>query len=126
MVDFTEQSRALGFVLSEANGHLSYDVLTIASGAGKLQAGTVLGKITASSKYIASPAAQVTGKEGAETASAILAYPVDATSADVTVPCMTNDAEVKLPELIFDASVNDATKRAAKVAQLRLATIKAR
>ncbi|KQV27594.1 hypothetical protein ASC97_04245 [Rhizobium sp. Root1203] len=123
---FTETPRDLAFILSEANGMLSREVLTIKSGSGKLSAGTVLGKVTADSKYVPSPNASVAGKEGAETAVAILGYEVDATSADVPAVCISNDAEVKSLMLIFEATVNDATKRAAKLTQLRAVTIKAR
>lgn len=126
METFTEKARNLAFLLSEANGYLSREVLTIASGAGVLEAGTVLGKITASSKYVPSPNAEVVGKEGAETGVAILGYGVDATDADVEVICVTNDAEAKEPMLLFEASVNDSTKRAAKLTQLRAVNIKAR
>lgn len=126
MDSFTERARPLAFILSEAPGTLSRDTLVIASGSGKLQAGTVLGMVTASKKHVPSPNAETAGKEGAETAVAILGYPVDATSADVNAVCITNDTEVKDPMLIFDASVNDATKRGAKLTQLRAKTIKAR
>ncbi len=126
MESFTDKPRPLAFILSEANGLLSRDTVTIVSGAGKLEAGTVLGKITASGKYIASPNAQVAGSEGAETASAVLAYAVDATSADVEAVVVNKDAEVKEPVLLFHASVNDATKRNAKLTQLRAVGIKAR
>lgn len=122
----TETPRDLGFLLSEGPRTLSRETVVIASGAGKLRAGTVLGKVTATNKYVASPAAQVAGKEGAESASAILGYEVDATSSDVTAVVITNDAEVKRPMLIFDASVDDATKQTAKLTQLRAVTIKAR
>lgn len=123
---FTETPRDLAFLLSEANGYLSREPITIASGAGVLKAGTVLGKITASSKYVASPDALVVGKEGAETATAVLGYEVDATSADVETVGITNDAEVKDLMLVFDASVNDSTKRGTKLTQLRAVNIKAR
>jgi hypothetical protein len=46
--------------------------------------GSVLGKIAASGKYRLSPAAAVTGGEGAETAIAVLIEAVDATVADKT------------------------------------------
>lgn len=126
MDTFTEKPRALAFVLSEGNGYVSREILTIASGAGKLEAGAVLGKITASGKHTFSPHASTAGIEGAETAVAILGYPVDATSADVQVTCITNDAEVKDPMLIVHATVNDATKRNTKLTQLRAVGIKAR
>lgn len=115
--------RNLGFVLSEASGNRSYEFVTIASGAGVLAPGTVLGTITASGKFIASPNAEVVDKEGAEVAKAILAYGVDATSADVDAVIMRRDAEVKNAMLIYDASVNNTTKIAAKVAQLAAAGV---
>ena len=54
--------------------------ITIVSGAGVLTRGTVLGKITASSKYTTALAAS---SDGSEDPAAILAVDVDATSADV-------------------------------------------
>lgn len=122
----TEGARNVAFVLSEGNGKISRDVVTIASGAGKLEAGTVLGRITASENYIASPEAEVVGKEGAETAMAVLAYRVDATSEDVEAVVIARHAEVKEPMLVFDASVDNASKIAAKLEQLSAATIIAR
>lgn len=122
----TEQPRALAFVLSEGNGAISRETVTVVSGEGKLAAGTVLGRVTASGKFAASPNAGVVGKEGAETATAVLAYPVDATSADATAVVIRRLAEVKDPLLVFHSSVDDATKRATKVAQLAAADIIAR
>ncbi len=126
MQTFVEKARSLAFILSEGNGYISRETITIKSGAGKIDAGTVLGKIAASGKYIPSPNAVVVGSEGAETATAILGYGVDATSSDVDVVAVTNDAEVKSPMLIFDASVDDSTKRNSKLTQLRAVGIKAR
>lgn len=118
--------RALAFLLSEASGKRSLDTLTIASGEGVLEPGTVLGEVTASGKYAASPNAVVGGKEGAETASAILCYRVDATDADVEAVLITSDAEVKSPMLLFEATVDDTPKQLAKLEQLRAVGIKAR
>lgn len=53
--------------------------VTIASGAGVLTRGTVLGRITASGKYIKSASA---AGDGSQTPVAVLADDVDATSAD--------------------------------------------
>jgi hypothetical protein len=55
-------------------------VRTIASGAGVLARGTLLGKITASGKYLESLAAAT---DGSEVPDAILLESVDATAADV-------------------------------------------
>lgn len=118
--------RNLGFVLSEANGGRSYDTVTIAAGAGKLVAGTVLGALTAGAAHTASPAAEVEDLEGAETATAILAYGVDATDVAVEAVVLNNDAEVKKDFLVFHASVDTEAKVSAKHDQLRLRGIKVR
>ncbi|HWR07759.1 head decoration protein [Sporomusa sp.] len=52
----------------------------IASGAGNLARGTVLGQITANKKYQTADSAS---EDGSQVAKAVLAYPVDATNADV-------------------------------------------
>ncbi|MBP2560842.1 hypothetical protein J2857_003611 [Neorhizobium galegae] len=123
MAAATEGPRDLGFILTELPGTLSRDVVTIASGSGKLDPGTLLAKLAATSKYVPSPA---TGADGSQTAIAVLAYGVDATSADVDAVVVANDAEVKDPMLVFHSSVDDDTKRNAKLTQLRAVNIKAR
>lgn len=126
MESATMQTRNLAFLLSEAAGRRSRSIVTIANGSGKLAAGTVIGKIAATGEYIASTDAEVVGKEGAETAMAILAYGVDATDQAVEVTAIDRDAEAKLPMLSFDASVDDQTKTDAKVAQLNAVGIRVR
>ncbi|MFN3686106.1 head decoration protein [Salinarimonas sp.] len=128
MNTLNEGPRDLAFLLSEGNGSVSRDVRTIAAGAGVLAAGTVLGTITANGKFVASPNAEVEGLEGAEVARAILAYGVDATSADVQAVVIdgVGGVEVKGPMLLFHPSVDNTTKRNAKLAQLRAAGIKSR
>jgi hypothetical protein len=121
-----EQARNLAFILTEANGLRSRETVTIASGEGVLEPGTLLGEVTATEKYVASPNAETVGKEGAETASAVLAYRVDATSADATAVIVSNDAEVKAPMLVYHASVDDEAKKTAKQTQLRSVGIKPR
>lgn len=118
--------RHLAFLLSEAAGHRSRGIATIEDGSGKLAAGTVLGPITASGAYMPSPDAVVAGKEGAETATAILAYGVDATDQAVDAAVIDRDAEVKRAMLIFDVSVDDQTKTEAKIAQLQAVGIRVR
>jgi len=122
----TEGARDLAFLLSEGSGHISRDVVVVKSGAGKLAPGTVLGQITSGGKYIPSPNAQVTGSEGAETGKAVLAYGVDATSADINAVVIRRIAEVKSSMLVFDASVSDAGKIATKLGQLAAQNIIAR
>lgn len=115
MAVLTETRHAGEFVLSEGNGNISRDNITIVSGAGVIRAGTVLGKITASGKYTPSPA---TGADGSQNAVAINLYEVDATSADVAVSAIMRDAEVNSNILAYAASVDDNTKKAAKATQL--------
>jgi hypothetical protein len=120
----TETARNLAFLLTELPGTLSRDTITVASGSGKLKAGTALAKVTATSKYVPAVA---TGADGSQTAIAVLAYGVDATSADITdAVIIGNDAEVKNQLLVFHSSVDDDTKRNAKLSQLLAVNIKAR
>ena len=56
------------FVMSEASGQRSRENITIAAGAGVLAPGTVLGRVTASGKYVAS---SNTASDGSQTAAAI-------------------------------------------------------
>ncbi|MBZ8133233.1 head decoration protein [Afifella sp. IM 167] len=118
--------RNISFLLSEAPGSLSREVVTVLSGEGILEAGSVLGEVTASGKFAWSPNAEVTGKEGAETAAAVLLYRVDATSADAEAVVVDTSCEVKGDELLYQSSVDDNTKKAAKATQLRGALIKVR
>ena len=67
----------------ELNGSYSRETVTLKAGTN-YALGSVLGKITATTKYRLSPAAEVVGDEGAETAVAVLLEAVDATSADKT------------------------------------------
>ena len=64
------------FIISEANGTRSREVVTVAAAAAALPAGTVLGKITASGKYVAYSDA---ASDGTETAAGVL-YAANAAS----------------------------------------------
>ncbi|WP_099863731.1 head decoration protein [Pararhizobium haloflavum] len=118
MTTFEEGRHPGEFLLSEANFHRSRGKATIAAGAGVVAPGTVLGAITASGKMIPSGNAEVVGSEGAETGVAIALYGCDATDADQEIAIIERDAEVNGHILTLDDTVNDDTKRAAKVAQL--------
>lgn len=102
----------------ELNGSYSRETVTLKSGTS-YALGSVLGKITASSKYRLSPASTVVGDEGAETAVAVLIAAVDATAADKTgLVVMRGPAIVSKAALVFDASVDQPAEIAAKYAQL--------
>ncbi|GAB4543604.1 MAG: hypothetical protein Tsb0020_55350 [Haliangiales bacterium] len=98
----------------------SVDLVTIASGAD-LTPGHVLGKITASGKYQSS---DPTAVDGSETAVAVLLDKADAAYADVAeVRVLTRHATVNGLKLIYDAAIDDATKRATARAELAAAGI---
>ena len=107
----------------ELNGNYSRETVTLKAGTN-YALGSVLGKITATAKYRLSPAAEVVGDEGAETAVAVLLEAVDATAADKTgLIVARGPAIVSKAALVFDASVDDDTKKAAKHAELSTAGI---
>ncbi|MCL4713187.1 MAG: head decoration protein [Pseudorhodoplanes sp.] len=113
------KSPTLGDLLKyELNGNYNRETVTLKSGTN-YALGSVLGKIAASAKYRLSPAAEVTGDEGAEVAAAVLIEAIDATAADKT-GLVVGRGPVVLSKaaLVFDASVDDATKTAAKHAEL--------
>ena len=115
-------SPTLGDLLKyELNGNYCRETVTLKSGTN-YKLGSVLGKITASGKYRLSPNATVVGDEGAETAVAILLQAVDATAADMTgLIAARGPAIFSKDALAYDASVNDATKKATKRTQLAAA-----
>lgn len=84
--------------------------IVIASGAGVLDAGTVIGKITASGKYnVHDPA----GTGGVELASnvAILFHSVDATAADVkTVATVRGPSTINGNDLTYKAAMSAPNK----------------
>lgn len=126
MQEFTEGRHPGEGLHSEAPGSRSREAITIASGSGVVEPGTVLGKVTASDEYAPSPDAETAGIEGAETATAIALYGCDATTEAQAIAAITDDAEWAADTLVFDTSVDDGAKRDAKITQLRAVGIKAR
>ena len=98
------------FLMTEANGQRSRETITIASGAGVIAPGTVLGKVTASGKYVASA---VGASDGSQNPSAITIYGADATSADVDVAAIVRDAEVNGHCLVYHADRDQPAEKAA-------------
>lgn len=123
MATYAEPNRNYAFLLSEANGTLSRERVTLLQDAANSQpvvAGTVLGMITASSKYTPydDTAAGLVGV-GATVAAAILAETVDKAAiaaGDVSVPIIKRLAEVKESELTWHTLVDATAKAAAKAA----------
>ncbi len=96
MTVLTEGKHPGEFIVSEGNGWISREAVTIVSGQN-LAAGTVLGKITASGKYAAYNDGAA---DGTETAAGILFDNVDASGGDVAGAVMiARLAEVNGDEL---------------------------
>ncbi len=123
MVTLTQGLRPTAhYLISEANGYRSREVGIIASGSGKLDAGAVLGRVTASKKLVPlAPAAS----DGSQNAAAILYDACDATSTDVRRTYTARDSEVHAAVLVWPAGTTDNQKTAA-LAQLAALGIAAR
>ncbi|WP_372838695.1 head decoration protein [Phaeovulum sp.] len=107
---------SMGDVLKyEVNPNYTREVITLLQGM-PYPVGSVLGRITTNGKY---KLATSGGSDGAQTASAVLLYAVDATLADaIGIVLVRGPAIVSRAELAYDGSVDDATKITAKLDQL--------
>lgn len=104
MTVLTEGPHALEFLYSEASGSRSRDNITVVAGQN-LNAGAVVGVITASGKYAVYDDA---AGDGTETAAGILAYDTDASAADVQAVVISRDAEVNADELGWNGQAQPA------------------
>lgn len=93
MTTLTQGIEPLEFLLSEANGKLSRDQATVTLAANTpLQSGQVLGKITASGKYVAH---NTGASDGSQNAAAVLGTELSSTSAgDYKALIFTRQCEV--------------------------------
>ena len=112
MTTLIEGKHAGGFLIWEVLRDYTRETVTLASGAGKLAPGTVLGKITTGGKYTAlAPAAT----NGSQNAAGILWGAVDATDADalgvviLRGPAIVNRHELVWPEAATEAQITTAT-----------------
>ena len=103
------------FLMSEANGQRSRENIIIESGAGIIAPGTVLGKVTASGKYIASA---IGAADGSETPAAINIYGADASASDTAVSAIVRDAEVSGHCLVYHADRDQPAEKDAANAAL--------
>ena len=118
MTMLTEGKHAGGFLVWEVLRDYTRETVTIASGAGKLEPGTVLGKITTGGKHTTlAPAAT----NGSQNAAGILWDAADASIADAPgVVLLRGPAIVNRHEIIWPDGANEAQITAATTA---LATI---
>ena len=118
MTMLTEGKHAGGFLVWEVLRDYTRETVTIASGAGKLEPGTVLGKITAGGKYTTlAPAAT----NGSQNAAGILWDAVDASAADapgvvmLRGPAIVIRHEIIWPEGATEAQITAATSALATI-----------
>ena len=118
------QPATMGDVLKyEVNPNFTRETVTLLAGTA-YPVGSVLGRITASGKY---KLATSGGSDGAQTASAVLLYAVDATLADaVGIVVARGPSIVSRAGLAYDATVDDGAKITTKLGQLAAIGIIAR
>ena len=119
----TEPPRMGDVLKYEVNPNYTREVVTLLAGM-PYPVGAVLGRITASGKY---KLATSGGTDGAQTATAVLLYAVDATLADATgIVVARGPAIVSRAGLAYDATVADGAKITTQIGQLAAAGIVAR
>ena len=114
MATLTEGKHAGGFLVWEVLREFNRETITIASGAGKVAPGTVLGKITTGGKFTGlAPAAT----NGSQNPAGILWAGVDATAADALgVVIQRGPSIVNRNELVWPAGATEAQITAATTA----------
>jgi hypothetical protein len=114
--NFTEGRHPFEGIVSESNGNLSRDEITIGA-SQTISPGSVLGKITATGAYVAwNPAAS----DGSQNAAAIAIYPaVTGSGATATIAALTRDAEFRSEALMWASGIT-AGNITTGIAQLAL------
>jgi hypothetical protein len=121
MPELSEGRYAGEFIVSEGNGSISRETITVLSGEA-LEAAAVLGRVTASGKYKALDPAAL---DGSEAAAGILYGAVDASAADAEGVAIVRLAEVNAAELVWPDGITGGQKTTA-VGQLASQNIIAR
>ena len=118
MTMLTEGKHTGGFLVWEVLRDYTRETVTIASGAGKLEPGTVLGRITTGGKYTSfAPGAS----NGSQNASGILWDSVDTSAADASAvillrgPAIVNRHDLVWPDGATEAQITTATTALASI-----------
>jgi len=112
MTTLTEGKHAGGFLTWEVLRDYTRETVTIASGVGKLEPGTVLGRITTGGKYTGLTSG---ASNGSQNAAGILWAGVDASDADapgvviLRGPAIVNRHELIWPDGATEAQITTAT-----------------
>ncbi len=101
----TDGPHTADFILSEGPGYYSRDQITVDTGV--LVPGTVLGKITATGKFVILAPAAV---DGSQTAAGVLIYGCDAVAADQVVAGLTRDSEVNGLKITWPGGITNPQK----------------
>ena len=105
MAELIEGNHRGGYIVSEGNGNISRGTGTILSGE-VIEAGQVIGIVTASGKFAHYDAAAT---DGTETVAGISYDNVDATDADALGATITlRDSEVNGKDLVYQDSADEA------------------
>ena len=112
--------RTAHYIVSEASGYRSREQIVIAGGSGRIDAGAVLGEITATHKYVPFDPA---GNDGRETAKAVLYEGCDATGSDMRRTVTARDTEIQAAVLGFAEGITDIQKTAALAALAALGIV---
>lgn len=115
----TEGARNAQFLVSEANNFRSRGTGVVTVPAGGYEAGTILGKITATGKFVRHDSALV---NGAETEAAIL-YENLTETGDADATLIERDAEVTGSHLTYEDGADAAAVTASNVALAALGII---
>jgi len=115
MPELQEGQYAGEFIVSEGNGTISRETITVLSGE-TLEVGAVLGKVTASGKY---KALDPVATDGSQVAAGILYEALDASAGDAEGVAILRMAEVHAAELVWPAGITAAQQTTA-LAQLAL------
>lgn len=97
------------FLLSEGNGTISRDTVVIAAAAGAIEPGTVLGKITASGKFVPYSNAAA---DGSEVAAGIAIYAIPDSAVDQNAVAIRRFAEVQRDRLVGSDAAGEADLQA--------------
>jgi hypothetical protein len=121
MPELQEGRYAGEFIVSEGNGKISRETITVLSGQN-LEAAAVLGKVTATGKYKALDPAAV---DGSEAAAGVLYDAVDASAADTEGVTIVRLVEVNAAELVWPTGIT-APQQTTALGELAALTIIAR
>lgn len=111
-------TRDAEFLISEANNHRSRDEVIVDATGGALEAGTILGQVTASGKFVRHDAAAV---DGSETEAGVLLLGIGAVEEARAV--ISRDAEVQSDYLTYEAGADAAQITASNAALATLGII---